>query len=184
MFSELCFTPTNQGEADTSLGKYFEDWEVKTCFADQLFYFIAFTMETGPGIVLSWKSGSLFSVPSHWWELWWKVNSWAEINPLQAPAWHLFLPWDPQDPTRMRLHCPLPSQHLRTCSTLFPSWKLSPIPSPAFLFPPRLLEEKKEGILAHFFSGKEHSLLFMMYRARIFCVCHITHFSPEHLART
>jgi len=102
--------PTNHGEADTYLGKYFEDWEVKTCLQASYAISLAFTVETGHGIILSWKSGSLFSVPSHWWELGWKVECWAKINPVQDLAWHLFPPWDLQDPTRMRLHCPLPSQ--------------------------------------------------------------------------
>lgn len=69
------------------------------------------------------KFEPLFSVPSHLWELrrglWWKVDCQAEIKLLQNLPWYLFLPEDPQDPARIRLHCPLPSHTTQDSLAIF-----------------------------------------------------------------
>lgn len=133
-------------------GNIFEDWEVKTCLKASHAISFSFTAETGPGIVLSWKSRSLFSVPLHWWELWWKVKCWAEINPVQDLAWHLFLSWDPQDPTRIRLHCPLSSQTSRDFQLTLPILEVLPSAQPRISFPCKAIG--REVILVQFFSGE------------------------------
>lgn len=52
--------PTNLAEAEIYLGKYFRGLGSQTCLQASCANSLAFTVETSPGIVLSWKSGLSF----------------------------------------------------------------------------------------------------------------------------
>lgn len=86
-------------------------------------------------------------------------------------VWHLFLPWDPRTLQGWDFTALFPPKHLRTCSTLFPSWTLPSI-HPCIPCPSKAIGRDKWGHLCSFLPWER--TLPTMHDNKIFCVCYIT----------